>query len=159
MGPEGILTQDPLKTSYASGYNTLLSQNEGELETINCNLNVLHPRRCIGDAVIFTRALSLYTWKNSKSFNSRRAASSLVRLVEGEERWEDSDNPQSFLPLNRGEIEPNRTVTCMALKATTNNRRHLALCHDEFGGPRSGFCRSGGICNNNNCPKQHEGYW
>ncbi|PRD33186.1 UNVERIFIED_CONTAM: hypothetical protein NCL1_18208 [Trichonephila clavipes] len=28
-----------------------------------------------------------------------------------------------------------------------NHRRHLALCHDEFRGPRSGFCRSGGIIN------------
>ncbi|GFX24156.1 hypothetical protein TNCV_2436491 [Trichonephila clavipes] len=37
----------------------------------------------------------------------------------------------------------------MVLKATTNDRRHLALCHDEFRGPRSGLCRSGGIGNNN----------
>ncbi|GFW43713.1 hypothetical protein TNCV_4770621 [Trichonephila clavipes] len=28
----------------------------------------------------------------------------------------------------------------MVLKA--NDRRHLALCHDEFRGPRSGLCRS-----------------
>ncbi|GFT33979.1 retrovirus-related Pol polyprotein from transposon 17.6 [Trichonephila clavipes] len=31
----------------------------------------------------------------------------------------------------------------MVLKATANGRRHLALCHDEFCGPRSGICRSG----------------
>ncbi|GFX90915.1 hypothetical protein TNCV_3167461 [Trichonephila clavipes] len=30
----------------------------------------------------------------------------------------------------------------MVLKATDNDRRHLALCHDEFRGPRSGLCRS-----------------
>ncbi|GFW50339.1 hypothetical protein TNCV_4697541 [Trichonephila clavipes] len=30
----------------------------------------------------------------------------------------------------------------MVLKATANDRRHLALCHDEFRGPRSGLCRS-----------------
>ncbi|GFT30386.1 hypothetical protein TNCV_2376821 [Trichonephila clavipes] len=30
----------------------------------------------------------------------------------------------------------------MALKATANDRRHLALCHEEFRGPRSGLCRS-----------------
>ncbi|GFW82996.1 uncharacterized protein TNCV_4604231 [Trichonephila clavipes] len=76
--------------------------------------------------------------------------SPLVRLVEGEERWEASDHPQSVLPLNWGGIEPNRTVICMMLKATANDRRHLALCHDEFRWPRSGLCRSGGIGNNSN---------
>ncbi|GFW22483.1 uncharacterized protein TNCV_2170171 [Trichonephila clavipes] len=80
--------------------------------------------------------------------NSHRAASP---LVEGEERWEASDHPQSVLPQNWGGIEPNRTVTCMVLKATPNDRRHLALCHDEFRGPRSGLCRLGGISNNNIC--------
>ncbi|GFV64629.1 hypothetical protein TNCV_850781 [Trichonephila clavipes] len=30
----------------------------------------------------------------------------------------------------------------MVLKATANDRRHLALCHVEFHGPRSGLCRS-----------------
>ncbi|GFV78392.1 uncharacterized protein TNCV_95491 [Trichonephila clavipes] len=88
------------------------------------------------------------------TLNSRRAASPLARLVEGEERREASDHPQSVLPPNWGGIEPNRTVTCMVLKATANDRRHLALCHDEFRGPRSGLCRSGGIGNNNSyCPK------
>ncbi|GFW28478.1 hypothetical protein TNCV_4641431 [Trichonephila clavipes] len=33
----------------------------------------------------------------------------------------------------------------MVLKATANDRRHLALCHGEFRGPQSGRCRSGGI--------------
>ncbi|GFU40155.1 uncharacterized protein TNCV_5092921 [Trichonephila clavipes] len=63
------------------------------------------------------------------TLNSRRAASPLVRLVEG------TDHPQSVLPLNWGGIEPNRTVTCMVLKATANDRRHLAYCHDKFRGP------------------------
>ncbi|GFX59639.1 uncharacterized protein TNCV_3754041 [Trichonephila clavipes] len=83
------------------------------------------------------------------TLNSRRAASPLVRLVEGKERWEASDHPQRVLTLNWGGIEPNRTITCMVLKATANDRRHLALCHDEFRGPRSGLCRSGGIGDNN----------
>ncbi|GFX57030.1 uncharacterized protein TNCV_3701951 [Trichonephila clavipes] len=30
----------------------------------------------------------------------------------------------------------------MVLKATANDRRHLALCHDEFRGSLSGLCRS-----------------
>ncbi|GFV47477.1 uncharacterized protein TNCV_885491 [Trichonephila clavipes] len=69
------------------------------------------------------------------TINSRRAACPLVRLVEGEERWEVPDHPQGVLPLNWGGIEPNHTVTCMVLKAMDNDRRHLALCHDEFRGP------------------------
>ncbi|GFV63579.1 hypothetical protein TNCV_4883221 [Trichonephila clavipes] len=47
----------------------------------------------------------------------------------------------SVLPVNRGGIELNRSVTCMVLKATANDRRHLALCHDEFHGLPSGLCR------------------
>ncbi|GFX35930.1 uncharacterized protein TNCV_4214521 [Trichonephila clavipes] len=82
------------------------------------------------------------------TLNSRRAANPLVRLEEGEERWEVSEHSQSVLPLNWVGMEPNSTVTCMVLKATANDRRHLALCHDEFRGPRSGLCRSGGISNN-----------
>ncbi|GFX03427.1 uncharacterized protein TNCV_4634391 [Trichonephila clavipes] len=69
------------------------------------------------------------------TINSRQATSPLVRLVEGEERWEDPDHTQGVLPLNWGETELNRSVTCMVLKATANDRRHLALCHNEFRGP------------------------
>ncbi|GFW28335.1 uncharacterized protein TNCV_4640021 [Trichonephila clavipes] len=61
------------------------------------------------------------------TLNSRRAASPLVRLVEGEERWEAPDHLQGVLPLNWDETELNRCVTCMVLKATANDRRHLAL--------------------------------
>ncbi|GFX83668.1 hypothetical protein TNCV_326171 [Trichonephila clavipes] len=32
----------------------------------------------------------------------------------------------------------------MVLKATANDRRHLALCHDEFRGPSSGLFQSEG---------------
>ncbi|GFS70000.1 uncharacterized protein TNCV_747821 [Trichonephila clavipes] len=84
------------------------------------------------------------------TLNSRRAASPLVRSVEGKERWEASDHTHSVLRLNWGESDPNRTVTRMVLKAAANDRRHLTLCRDEFRGPRSGLCRSGGISNNNN---------
>ncbi|GFW56792.1 uncharacterized protein TNCV_160221 [Trichonephila clavipes] len=47
------------------------------------------------------------------------------------------------LPQNWGGNEPNLTVTCLVLKATANDKRHLALCHDDFRGPRSDLCRSG----------------
>ncbi|GFT92861.1 uncharacterized protein TNCV_740301 [Trichonephila clavipes] len=53
----------------------------------------------------------------------RRAATPLVRLGEGEERWEASDFPQNVLSLNWGRSEPNRTVTCIVLKAKANDRR------------------------------------
>ncbi|GFX68062.1 cullin-4A [Trichonephila clavipes] len=68
------------------------------------------------------------------TLNSRRAASPLVRLVEGEERWETPGHPRDVLPQNWGGIEQYRSVTCMVLKSTANDRRHLALCHDEFRG-------------------------
>ncbi|GFU36273.1 hypothetical protein TNCV_559141 [Trichonephila clavipes] len=42
---------------------------------------------------------------------------------------------QGVFPQNWGGTEPNRTVTCMVLKAKANGRRHLALCHDEFRRP------------------------
>ncbi|GFV27074.1 uncharacterized protein TNCV_4853111 [Trichonephila clavipes] len=81
-----------------------------------------------------------------KSPSSRKSS----REVGGKgERREASDHPQSVLPPNWGEIEPNHTVTCIVLKATTNDRRHLAICHDELHGPRFGICRSGGIGINN----------
>ncbi|GFW64624.1 uncharacterized protein TNCV_700301 [Trichonephila clavipes] len=58
--------------------------------------------------------------------------------------------PQGILPQNWVETELNCSVTFMVLKATANDRRHVALCHDEFRGALSGLCRSGGIRNDNN---------
>ncbi|GFW93384.1 hypothetical protein TNCV_2605021 [Trichonephila clavipes] len=49
------------------------------------------------------------------------------------------NQPQGVLTQNLGETELNRSVTCMVLKATANDRRHLALCHDEFRGPYLAF--------------------
>ncbi|GFW40669.1 uncharacterized protein TNCV_2836131 [Trichonephila clavipes] len=73
--------------------------------------------------------------RHESTLNSRRAVNPLVRLVEGEERWESPDHFQGVLPLNWGETELNRSVTCMLLKATANDKCHLALIHDEFRGP------------------------
>ncbi|GFV36854.1 uncharacterized protein TNCV_3123951 [Trichonephila clavipes] len=66
--------------------------------------------------------------------NSRRATSPLVWLVEGEERGSPLTTSRCP-PSNWGEIELNNSVTCVVLKATENDRLHLALCHDEFRGP------------------------
>ncbi|GFU68036.1 uncharacterized protein TNCV_2823791 [Trichonephila clavipes] len=67
------------------------------------------------------------------------------RLLEGKERWEAHDHLQIALPQNWGRNEPNSTVFCIVLKATANDRRHLALFRDESLKPRSDLCRSGGI--------------
>ncbi|GFU89777.1 hypothetical protein TNCV_4116671 [Trichonephila clavipes] len=68
----------------------------------------------------------------------RRAASPLVKLIEGKERWELPGRPPMCVPSKLGRTEPNRIVTGMVLKATSNNRRKsLALCRDEFHIPRS----------------------
>ncbi|GFV95359.1 hypothetical protein TNCV_4573611 [Trichonephila clavipes] len=48
--------------------------------------------------------------KYAFALNSCRAASPLVRLVEEEEMWEASDNPQGVLPQNWDEIELNRSA-------------------------------------------------
>ncbi|GFV60916.1 hypothetical protein TNCV_925301 [Trichonephila clavipes] len=69
------------------------------------------------------------------SFRCRQAASPLVRLVEGGERWKAPGHPQVVLHENWGGTEPNCTVTCMMFKAKTNDRRkNLALSPDEFRG-------------------------
>ncbi|GFV44807.1 cullin-4A [Trichonephila clavipes] len=58
--------------------------------------------------------------RHEGTLNSRRAASPLVWLEEGEERCETPDHPS---PQNWGGTELNCTVTCMVLKATANDRR------------------------------------
>ncbi|GFU42133.1 uncharacterized protein TNCV_4553471 [Trichonephila clavipes] len=61
--------------------------------------------------------------------NICRAVSLLVCLVE--EKWEAPDHPQIILTQNWGVTEPKRTVTCMVLKATVNDRRRkTGPCHD-----------------------------
>ncbi|GFV32764.1 uncharacterized protein TNCV_3312451 [Trichonephila clavipes] len=55
--------------------------------------------------------------RHGGTLNRRRATSPLVRLVEGEERWEALDHPKNW-----GGIELNRTFTCMLLKASDNDR-------------------------------------
>ncbi|GFX68527.1 hypothetical protein TNCV_2432341 [Trichonephila clavipes] len=47
-----------------------------------------------------------------------------------------------------GDTLNGRQAASREVSAKANDRRHLALCHDEFRGPRSGLCRSGGIDNN-----------
>ncbi|GFT17132.1 uncharacterized protein TNCV_4738521 [Trichonephila clavipes] len=64
-------------------------------------------------------------FRHGGTLNSRRAASLLVWLVE--ERWEAPGHPQDFIPPNWGGTKPNRSVTCMVLKAKAN-------VHDEIGG-------------------------
>ncbi|GFS47919.1 uncharacterized protein TNCV_3598901 [Trichonephila clavipes] len=62
----------------------------------------------------------------------------LVRLVEGEERWDAPDHPQGVLPQNWGRTKQNHTVTCMVLKAKANDScKNLAPSRDKFRGPWS----------------------
>ncbi|GFV91217.1 uncharacterized protein TNCV_897381 [Trichonephila clavipes] len=56
--------------------------------------------------------------RHGSTLNSRRAANPLVRLVEGEERWEAPDHPQGVLTQKWGETKLNRSITCMVIKAT-----------------------------------------
>ncbi|GFV90967.1 uncharacterized protein TNCV_1248551 [Trichonephila clavipes] len=67
------------------------------------------------------------------TLNSRRAASPLVRLVEGKVRWQAPDHPEGVLSLHWSGTEQNRIFIYMVLKAKADDRRkNLALHHDEF---------------------------
>ncbi|GFX96877.1 uncharacterized protein TNCV_1996091 [Trichonephila clavipes] len=86
------------------------------------------------------------------TLNIYRTASSLERLVEGEERWEAPDHPKGIFCQIWDRNVSKRIVTCMVLKDMAKLRLQaykLAICHDEFHGPRSGICRLDAISNNN----------
>ncbi|GFW32097.1 hypothetical protein TNCV_2601231 [Trichonephila clavipes] len=70
--------------------------------------------------------------RHEGTLNSRRATSPLVKVG-------GLCPPTGCSPSKLGRIlKPNRTVTCLMLKVTANDRRvHLVLCHDELRGPRS----------------------
>ncbi|GFX64927.1 uncharacterized protein TNCV_450651 [Trichonephila clavipes] len=74
--------------------------------------------------------------RHGNALECRRAAWSLVRLMEGVERWEASDHSQDVHPQDWGGIYQNRTITCMVLKARANDwRKNLDFSRDEFHGP------------------------
>ncbi|GFW57837.1 uncharacterized protein TNCV_2927561 [Trichonephila clavipes] len=83
------------------------------------------------------------------TLNNRRAASPLVRLVEGEERWEAPDHTPRVFSLKIG-LEPSQNVLspecCLILWLTTDV--HSALCRDEFRGPLSDIVRQTHCLNN-----------
>ncbi|GFT12343.1 uncharacterized protein TNCV_3047121 [Trichonephila clavipes] len=60
--------------------------------------------------------------RHGGTLNSLPATSPLVRLVDGEERWEVSDPLPRCSPSKLGETELNHTVPCMVLKDTANDR-------------------------------------
>ncbi|GFW59047.1 hypothetical protein TNCV_2831531 [Trichonephila clavipes] len=97
--------------------------------------DVFYPAMCICAA-----------WGYSKKPSSCKSS----RVVGGRGREVGDPCPQ-VSSLKFG-VEMSQIVLSLVWcsKATANDRRHLALCHDEFPGHRSGLCRSGGISNNNN---------
>ncbi|GFV26433.1 uncharacterized protein TNCV_4308321 [Trichonephila clavipes] len=73
----------------------------------------------------------IVTSRHGFTLNSCRTASPFVRLVKKEE-VAGPDHSMVFLPQVWRGRESSHTVTCIMLKATDNDRPHLALCHDEF---------------------------
>ncbi|GFU51398.1 collagen alpha-1(XV) chain [Trichonephila clavipes] len=72
-------------------------------------------------------------WRYFKQPSSRKSSCE----VDGrEDRWKALTTPREFSLKIWVENRPNHTVTCMVLKSTTNDRCHVALCHDEFRHPR-----------------------
>ncbi|GFX94935.1 hypothetical protein TNCV_3045671 [Trichonephila clavipes] len=63
---------------------------------------------------------------------------SLMRLMERKERWEALTRSPGVLLQNWVRNRPKNTVPCMVLKVKYNNKRHLALCIDEFSETRGG---------------------
>ncbi|GFX58081.1 hypothetical protein TNCV_4048391 [Trichonephila clavipes] len=61
--------------------------------------------------------------RHGDTLSSRRTASPLIKLVNGEERGKALTLPQGVLPQNWGGTELNRSVICIVLKATANDRR------------------------------------
>ncbi|GFW97436.1 hypothetical protein TNCV_4991131 [Trichonephila clavipes] len=59
-----------------------------------------------------------------------------------EGRWKGKRGGRTLTARRTDENKPNHTAICMVLKATDNDRCHLAFCHDEFRGPRFSLCRS-----------------
>ncbi|GFU97938.1 hypothetical protein TNCV_2435021 [Trichonephila clavipes] len=55
--------------------------------------------------------------QHGSTLSDHRATSLLVRLVEGEQRWEAPDHLQGVLPQNWPESELKRSVACMVFKA------------------------------------------
>ncbi|GFV61185.1 hypothetical protein TNCV_856551 [Trichonephila clavipes] len=55
------------------------------------------------------------------TLNNRQAASPLVRLVAGDERWETPDPPAGCSPSELGTVY--RTVICIVLNAKSNDMR------------------------------------
>ncbi|GFX92745.1 hypothetical protein TNCV_4876021 [Trichonephila clavipes] len=84
--------------------------------------------------------------RHGVTLNNRRAASPLVRYVEGEESRKPSREvgervevggsgpSHAVLAQNWCGTESNSTVTCMVLKTKANDRRKN-LSHDGFRGP------------------------
>ncbi|GFY03262.1 hypothetical protein TNCV_1172221 [Trichonephila clavipes] len=77
----------------------------------------------------------VFSWHGGTP-NNRRAASPLMRLVAGDERWEAPDLPPVCSPSKFGwnRAKPYGHLLSR-LRPTTGV--HLALCHGEYHGPRS----------------------
>ncbi|GFW00739.1 hypothetical protein TNCV_2305121 [Trichonephila clavipes] len=61
-------------------------------------------------------------WGYSKKPSSHKSSREVGRR---EERWEAPNRPQGVLPHNWDGNEPKPTITCMVLKATTNDGRTM----------------------------------
>ncbi|GFU65132.1 hypothetical protein TNCV_4056021 [Trichonephila clavipes] len=73
----------------------------------------------------------IWTLGHGGILNSHRAASSLVRMVEVEERWELPVHLQGIHPQNWDGADQNFTLTCMMIKATANDS--CQVIYSQFG--------------------------
>ncbi|GFV25052.1 uncharacterized protein TNCV_885181 [Trichonephila clavipes] len=93
--------------------------------------------------------------RHGGTLNSRRAASPLVWLMEGEERWEAL--PSRVFSLKIG-VEQSKTVLspawCSKIRLTTG-LKILALSRDEYHVPGSDFVRQVALVTTTTATKYH----
>ncbi|GFX56816.1 DUF4817 domain-containing protein [Trichonephila clavipes] len=75
------------------------------------------------------------TYELENTLNVRPATCALVRLVVGAKRWEALNHPQGVLTQNSGSTEPNRSITCMVLRATDSDKHknNCQVIYSQFG--------------------------
>ncbi|GFW08262.1 uncharacterized protein TNCV_1655771 [Trichonephila clavipes] len=124
------------KRSTSLGFRYIAVSSDGDCKTFSylCQKKVYGPDIVIkkeGCIDHVSKRLGTALRSTVKDFRAQVQWNSLCIL-------QASDHHQGVLPQNWGGNEPNRTVTCMVLKAKANDRRqNLALSRDEFRGPRS----------------------
>ncbi|GFV11526.1 hypothetical protein TNCV_975181 [Trichonephila clavipes] len=104
--------KNPVKFgTVTNGFNTFINKSGKAVDSVVVRASDSTPAG-LGPSPI---RYSVPSWHGG-TLDRCRAASLLVRLVEGEEKWEPPDHLQGVLPQTWGKVDQNRSVTCMVPK-------------------------------------------